>query len=397
MFKNRHSLFTATLIFYLVPIVVISSLNLYWLSPLQSFRIMCLGISLASICALFLFILMRRLELTYKNTLADAMDHIKAESSTKPLYTELSLEISNLKEIIAFKDSEIDKLMESAADQAELALGLEEQSNINYGTFQQELENEKQALMADIEQKNQALRASDLKAAALTEEVNKQKRLILDLESKVHDLNYEIKTLLQLGSVDEAIDPTPPQTPYEQLEMSSYQSDKLSLLLNDKEDTPTFEPATKSVPDAEEQLKRCLNIAQKMTGASYYQNFDGRQRDLPVDHFALDLRHLFDSLRSEHGNSILFYSKKENRVLFANNETKALIGWSPDKVVQSFEDLIQDGLDEWKANVNQVSHKGGVSMPLSIKSKSGEIVKVNAILGTIPSGLFKNDIVAVLR
>lgn len=397
MFKNRHSVFNATLLFYLIPIIAISSLNLQWLSPLQSFRIMCLGIFIATICALVLFVFMKRLEFTYETTLTEAIDRNKAENSAKPLYAELSLEIHHLKEIIAFKESEIDKLMESAADQAELTLGLEEESNINYGTFQQDFENEKQALMADIELKNEALYKSELKNASLIEEINKQKILVSDLESKIDDLNYEIKTLLQLGSVDEAIDPTPFQPPHEQLEASSHQSNKLSLLLNDKEDDRFFEPTPQTTPDAGEQLKRCLNIAQKMTGASYYQNFDGRQRDLPVDHFALDLRHLFDSLRSERGNSILFYSKKENRVLFANNETKSLIGWSPEKVVQNFEDLIQDGLDEWKANVTQVSHKGGVEMPLSIKSKSGDIVKVNAILGTIPSGLFKNDIVAILR
>lgn len=397
MFKNRHSILSATLLFYLIPVIAISYFNLYWLSPAQSFRIMCLGFFVASFFAIVLFMFMKRLELNLKKAASKAQEHQEANHEKKPLYADLSLEVYRLKETIELQQCEIAKLTQSQADLIKLNLSLEAENKSDHGEFQERVDHEKEVLTQEIEYKNILLEESELKVAKLEEEVSEQKLLIADLEGKVHDLNYEIKTLLHLSSVEQAIEQTPLSPHYEQIEESAHQSEQVSSLLSDENNESTVEPSPKEFKDPGEQLKRCLNIAQKMTGASYYQNMEGRQRDLSLDHFALDLRHLFDSLRSEHGNPILFYSKKENRVLFANNETKSLVGWSPEKIVQNFEDLIQEGLEEWQANLTYVSHKGGVEIPLTIKSKTGTNVKVNAVLGSIPSGLFKHDVIAILK
>jgi hypothetical protein len=121
-----------------------------------------------------------------------------------------------------------------------------------------------------------------------------------------------------------------------------------------------------------------------------------RFRDLPINNYTLDLRRLFDSLRSENAGVVFVYSQKENKLLFTNNVVKNVLGWSPEKFTQDFQEIVQDGLQEWKNAVSQLLIKGETNTRLVIKTKSGQDMMFQCQLGIIPTGIFRNHVIGVL-
>ncbi len=117
--------------------------------------------------------------------------------------------------------------------------------------------------------------------------------------------------------------------------------------------------------------------------------------DSPADSFALDLRRLCDSLRSENSCTILLYSPKENQLLFANNQIKTVTGWSPDKFVQNFSDIMQDEAP-WRQGIASLTMRSEAKVDLTFKMKSGQDISVHGLLGLIPTGIFRQHIIAVL-
>lgn len=203
---------------------------------------------------------------------------------------------------------------------------------------------------------------------------NKQQQIAL-LESKERDLTYELKTLLQLVNSDTSPVTQPP-----------YPITSHSILSEDERD-PSKIAAT--------QLKRCLDAASKMTGG-YHLGNSTRMRDLPVDGYALELRRLFDSLRGENPCIILFYSQKENKLLFVNNQVKNVLGWTPEKFVQNFPEIIQKGLHDWMAGISHLSSQNEAQLHLSVKTKDGQEILLYCLLGLVPSGLFRHHVIGVM-
>lgn len=218
--------------------------------------------------------------------------------------------------------------------------------------------------------------------------VEKKQQQIGLLESKVRDLTYEIKTLLQLAEIGSHDPIVQESEPFES-------SIKPFADVEQSEDTE-IHLQIHSAEDANVLLKRCIDIAQKMTGAGHYLSNHTRFRELTVDNYTLDLRRLFDSLRSENMGTVFFYSPKENKLLFVNSQTKNLIGWSSEKFVQNFFDIIQPGMEEWKNGLAQLSLKNETAFPLLMKTKSSQETIVQIHLGIIPTGLFRNQIIGVL-
>ena len=144
------------------------------------------------------------------------------------------------------------------------------------------------------------------------------------------------------------------------------------------------------------QLKRCIDIAQKITGASHYNNSNSRFKDLSIDNYTLDLRRLFETLRMENASTVFFYSQKESKVLFVNNQSRNLLGWSPDKFVQSFYDIIEPSKEIWKQGITSLAIKNDVQVSLKMKSKAGSSTDVQVHLGIIPTGLFKHHILGIM-
>lgn len=146
---------------------------------------------------------------------------------------------------------------------------------------------------------------------------------------------------------------------------------------------------------AETQLKRCLDIATKMTGST---NIGGtsRVRDLQVDSYALDLRRLCDSLRVENSCIVILFSQKENKLLFVNNHVKNITGWSPEKFLQDFPEIIQNKTDVWNAGISQLASYPEVKLSLPIKTKDGHEIRLHCLLGAINTGLFRHHVIGIL-
>ncbi len=225
--------------------------------------------------------------------------------------------------------------------------------------------------------------------------VETKQQIIEQLETKVRDLTYEIKTLLQIA---EKVQSDKPQTivpiPLGALVLcetnTSYQVNE-----NERPARQNLEKPVLMSNSIAAQLKRCLDIAQKITGGSHYANRLTRTRDLSLDNNALDLRRLCDSLRSEASSPLWVYSQKESKLLFANQEIKNLLGWHPEKFIQNFSEIIGGHTQEWQNALAQLAYKNICQTQLSLKAKSGQTVTLQCHMGVISTGLFRGYIIGI--
>ncbi|MGA8164380.1 MAG: hypothetical protein WB791_05055 [Waddliaceae bacterium] len=218
------------------------------------------------------------------------------------------------------------------------------------------------------------------------EVIEKKQKTISEQEGIIRDLNYEVKTLLQLAEMTK-------DSP-EESEMEMEGNETIASYPSSKASGPHSQ--VKLSEDASSQLKRCIDIAQKITGSSHFGKGNSRFKDLPIDHYALDLRRLFDSLHSENACTVFVYSQKENRLIFANHQTKHLLGWSPEKFIQNFPQYIEEGEKEWKESLNLLSTHSEAALRLLMKTRTGQNVLVHCNLGVIPTGIFRRHVIGVL-
>jgi len=213
---------------------------------------------------------------------------------------------------------------------------------------------------------------------------------VMHLETKVGDLTHEIKTLLHFAETrsaslltDHQASPTLQESPPSVKVEASF------------EPSLSIENSTQTTQEASQQLKNCLDMAQKIKGSQRFGSQIYSFLDSPADSFSLDLRRLCDRLRSETQSMILLYSPKDNQLLFASNKIKILTGWSPEKFAQIFFEILKDE-SEWKQGIDTLAMHNEAQIQLQLKTKSNQILIANAMLGLIPTGIFRNHIIAVL-
>lgn len=201
-------------------------------------------------------------------------------------------------------------------------------------------------------------------------------------------MTYEIKTLLQLAEIanQPSFDPT------EQQDLSEEPSVQLEFNLSPQADP---DKDAKVMENASIQLKRCIDIAQKITGGSHYRTGSPRFRELAGDNYTLDLRRLFDGLRHENSGLILFYSQKENKILFVSNQARNFLGWGTDKFLQTFFHIIEPSMESWNNGLSQLAFKNQAKVEISMKNRSEQDVPMHGLLGIIPTGIFRNHILGV--
>lgn len=230
--------------------------------------------------------------------------------------------------------------------------------------------------------------------------LEKRHKTIRKLENKVRDLNYEVKTLLQLGTV-----PTP-QEPTDETQESSnhplmevFDSNEFKSSNIDHLYQPMSVSSNKEVHtpyDAAVRLQRCLDTAQRLRGINNLGGNSPRFSNVSLDHYAIDLRRLFDSFRNENSCTILIYSQSKDKLLFVNNHVKSSLGWSPEKFVKDFHNLVHKGMGEWKNSLEKLNNSPESQARLMIQAKTGEDKLIHCHLGIIPSGIFKNHVIGVL-
>lgn len=229
--------------------------------------------------------------------------------------------------------------------------------------------------------------------------MEKRQDHIYQLDTKIHDLSYEIKTLLYLHEAE-----TNPVTP-SFLKKENPSKTFLAPVSNpepiettEDAEEPAISPAApiQTSQEAMLLLRKCVNIAQKLTGANYYSNEATRYREFSSSHYTIDQRRLFESLRSENGGLILVYSQKESKLLFVNNQCRNLLGWSSEKFVSDFPEFIKEGLVDWKKALVNLGTMPESQARLLAKTKHGHEVILNCHLGVIPTGLFRNYVIGIL-
>jgi len=348
-----------------------------------------LGLLLLFLGTLTIFWFSTRLESLSQNSVSlPILDDIKSEpENIQELDSSQNQALMESQEI----NDQLQKDLEALTHEIQLLVSDKQKQEENALKAYFELEQNHHAAYLQLEQQQGHIIELQETIANQKTILEKRQQQITILETKVSDLTYEIKTLLQLaeahsGSLYSDLNPSPTLT------APPMQNNDPSI---DEDFDISSERQIHSSIEASFQLKRCLDIAQKITGSHRFNSQLNAFLNSPADSFALDLRRLCDSLRSENSGSILLYSPKENLLLFANNQIKLLTGWSPEKFVQNFSEILKDE-SSWKQGLASLAMRSEAQIKLSLKARSGNNLQVQANLGMIPTGIFRNHAIAIL-
>lgn len=209
--------------------------------------------------------------------------------------------------------------------------------------------------------------------------IEKHKRYISLLESKIHDLTFEIRSLLQLEK------PLPP--------------DKTLPRLAKDESLNYVTSKTSSTYDLSFTVRKYISIAENFKGAETLGNKNGLGRrflGIGYDNFSLDLRHLFESFRDETSGIVFIYSLAENKMLFANNFVKTALGYSSDKFVNEFPSLVAGGAIEWNGALQKILAGSDQKFKLLLNTKTKKEMLFQGLIGPIKTGPFANHAIGIL-
>lgn len=385
-FFTRYNLLWILLAGYLFPLVG-SLAYIKWGDALSSdWDGFSIGLLLTSIGTLILYGLMVRWESVWQaeiDSKPDSQETIEENPLDEVSNSQSKVTLQEIQHENALLKFDNEKLNEQIQLQSE-TIKLESQK-----CEQAIIESEEIRLSCSQQLEKQQSHIRELQDVIAEQKANIEKRQqqIGMLETKVGDLTYEIKTLLKLAESHSS-------SLYSENQNDNIQSVSAPA---QREEALSF-PSEKQICTQEEasiQLKRCLDIAQKITGSYRFNSHLNGFLDATADAFTLDLRRLCDSLRSENSSAIVLYSPKENKVLFVNNQIKSLTGWSPEKFVQSFTDILHDH-NAWKQGISSLTMRSETPLQLLLKTKNGTDLPIQAHLGMIPTGIFRQHAIAIL-
>lgn len=383
LLHNRRFMTIAIFFLYLIPIVLLTWYVTHFLPKTIHWSFFLLGLLIAAKGAVVFFTLLYAWE---KGWVSQSLSKIAQSPGEAPSH-HLTQKITSLDsfasqdlyaEELKKKIRELEQQLQQAHDvyarqtqelAQELAVTKQREE-----TLVQESKNYK--LLSEEALRQRALEVQTLQKLSTEQrsEMEKRQEQIQLLDAKVHDLSYEIKTLLQLHPAETP----PPITPaaeisvHRQIEETEHKENHPGLIL----------------------LQRCLQTAQKIHGTHHYSTDNGRQRET-TNSSAIDQRRLFDGLRSYTSGLIFVYSRKEDRPLFVNSACRTILGWSGEKFLADFSEIVQDGWLEWLRHATQLEAGQPISNNVFVKAKNGSEVLLKCFSSLIPSGAFKNYVICV--
>ena len=418
--NNRQTLSLAAIILYLIPFLFFAFYNIDLMSKNKSWSILSLGLLMIAACSLILILFIYYWEQAFRSHIQNntsqelhyAEKANKVTSIDSSLETEMEVDHPVHFNLLPSKSKEQESLLieDLLNHKQEISNLQEENKNLQFQFDETIKDFSDYKLFSEEQLKQKNIHISDIQQVTDELQIGLDKKHLHNqqLEIKIRDLSYEIKTLLYLHDSEATTlkrgskERTHLNTNFSQNSSQDpiIQKEKHAptpLFPEEKKINPALENSIKTASEASELLKRCLALAQKLSGNHYYGNESSRYWEIPTPHYTIDQRRLFDSLRNENGAIILVYSPRDNRVLFVNNQCKEFLGWSPEKFIQGFGSIIQDGLPEWKKALSLLNSPISESQArLLIKSKHGEEIVMHCHLGNIASGVFKNYIIGVL-
>lgn len=380
---HRHSITASIIGLYLSPIIALTLYSQRFIGSSGSWKLFSLGVLLAAIGSTILFLLLTRWEQTIG----------KEDSPSQPKPKMMELPPTPAVDTSQEWKDRCTLLQEEVQSFQERITKLSEQEQLHKQQLEialNELDSHKKATEELLHKKNLQVQESQQSMLDQKSLIAKHQQHIAILESKEMDLHYEIKALLQLTNLE----PPPQLEPIRKESQPDFFGP--SILSEEAMPYTTGEVTIRSPEEATQQLRRCLDIATKMTGAHYFGTTPSRMRDLPANNSALDLRRLFDSLRSEGSSIVVVYSQKENKMLFANHRVKDMLGWTTEKFVHAFPEICQDGWDEWKKCISLLATQPEAKVCLPLKTKAGHNISFMCHFGAIQIGLFRHHAIGIL-
>lgn len=384
---SRNRLISLIAAAYFLPVLALSLYASLIFSSSHSFGVFSVGTLLASAGSIFLFLIdppqQAVLPLPAKNDVAAVpipvceIDHSRYEEQAA-LIEEYQQHIQALSRQIESQQQSIQELNKSKEELKKKA----EEEERDYRSFQESVKEQQDQYRVLLHEHQQTINEQ-------RDTLEKKQQQIVQLEGQVRDLHYEIKTLMDVEERQSII----------RFPLDRYRQKEVDYSLppvEEEEEAQISAQYVEGPEEASQQLRRCLDIAQKITGGHYMHNRPSRLKDLPVENTALEMRRLFDNLRSENQATILLYSPRDNRLLFVNNPIKSLLGWTPERFVHQFSDLLTDGGEAWKHSISQLAFKNEAQTTLWLTAKSGHHVSLSCHLGLIPTGSFRHFVLGVL-
>lgn len=433
---NRQFLSAAVIIFYLIPLLFFSILSMTIMPHYKSWTLFSLGLLLAVIGTFALTLLLyyweqsvggskKELSQLYSHHAQNYDSNVSQNKVTSldpsmdfelPFSTEThvqanptqegSKELNLLETALKTNQEQQEQLAKTLEIKSqELEAQVEENKQLELKAFQiaQDFADYKLFSEEQLKQKHLQLTALQQMIDDQRTEMEKRQDQIYQLDTKVHDLSYEIKTLLYLNEEEPPQVKFPgmfkePEAPHAFAKgaLQPAQEQTSGALQGSSQETYALENPVRTPIEASALLRKCINMAQKLTGANYHGNESSRYREFSTSYYAIDQRRLFDNLRSEPGALIIVYSQKENKLLFVNNESKPLLGWSPEKFVADFSSIVHEGINDWKKALSMLANASDSQARLLAKTKQGQEIVLNCQLGAIPTGLFRNHVIGIL-
>lgn len=385
---SRYNIFWTMMLCYVLPMLSITLYGSISAHPSEMWNVFSLGLFAVFCGALILFWRLARWEQTLRLQVCPEklIQEDSEETSSIDLqeydFTKRALTEAQQTQIRLLEEIETltNNLRQEAQNQEQM---LQEKASL-----QTQLEQTKQNAMLELEKQQRRIRELQESVASQKDISEKKQQQLLQLENKVGDLTGEIKTLLKLAEAHHSTDST---------DVPAIENTPVIPPINIEEhaEISPSDYSTKTSAEASHQMKICLEIAQKIKGSQRFGSQIYSFLDSPAEHFSLDLRRLCDRLRGESEIMVLFYAPQNHHLLFASNQIKSLTGWSPEKFVQNFHDLLLNE-QEWTQGINSLAMRTDVHIPLQLKTKSGTVLSINACLGMIPTGIFRNHTMAVL-
>lgn len=379
LLHNRRFMTVAIFFLYLVPIVLLTWYVTHFLPKTIHWSFFLLGLLIAAKGTVVFFTLLYAWEKGWVRQSLSKMvpspgempsQHLTQKITSLDSLASQDLYAEELKKKIRELEQQLQQMQDLCAQQTQ-ELGLVKQRE---ETLLQESKNYK--LLSEDALRQRTLEVQTLQKLSTEQrnEMEKRQEQIQLLDAKVHDLSYEMKTLLQLHPAE----PPPPPPPSPEVSIHRHHEDT-----EHKENHPGLI-----------LLQRCLQTAQKIHGTHYYSADTGRQRET-VNSSAIDQRRLFDGLRSYTSGLIFVYSRKEDRPLFVNSACRTILGWSGEKFLADFSEIVQDGWLEWLRHATQLEAGQPIPNNLFVKAKNGSEVLLKCFSSLIPSGAFKNYVICV--
>ncbi|AGW38425.1 hypothetical protein CPE1_0958 [Chlamydia pecorum PV3056/3] len=245
----------------------------------------------------------KQLKLQNQNLLNQLFHAQEIFSKTKGEKHHLEACVSRLKEETQRQQMQLQSLMQEYKEKEEESIKLSREL-AEMTAYQQALNDEYQATF--IEQHSI---------------LNKRQAYIAKLESKVQDLMYEIRNLLQLES--DTSDAHVPGTPCIAKDVPSQISYELKKIVFKAEN---------------------IEAASSLTASRYMNN------EVGIRNYSLECRELFDGLREESLGMVFIYAPQSRRAVFANSLFKTWTGYSVEDFFKN-DGIVVSDIKQWESDL----------------------------------------------